>query len=519
MLAFAVVLVHVATCADVFPVGTQGNGTCFPTTYHGPDCDTNPSGYFSGVSSLAECVAKVKACEMGNYATWGRTDLSCSWYAQCDFAHLCADCSKDTGPNCPTTWKCPHYLAFASEVVKIAPPTPAPPAPTPPPPTPPPPPMPAACFIDNATGPVSYKFAPGNVFDTPNHGVRVLDSAASCCALCLSLRNCSFWTYEHGGPTAQPTCYDADGACCYLKTAAAYPGRAACAQPDCVSGSSQPLPGPVTCRDGTQCGGTNLWTRWNDTDPPNETCYSGWCNPGAIPFPRSEDLVGWSFKSGCNPGYGAGRVSRTAASADTFYPTWAADGDLYTGFTDGNVRDDVTGATVNARSEGSPPLYGVTHGQARITGDDPFNLTITGVRAFTGSSAFPYGGRFPAGSLVFNGTWFYGTYFVPNYPSGPLVGGMLGPLVDFRHSTDGGATWVEPRMNASKSSYEIFLSGVVSICCRSRFRSESDTSMPRSTSASLNSVREITPSPFTSNASKLSRGVGANSRMRRRRSD
>ena len=63
--------------------------------------------------------------------------------------------------------------------------------------------------------------------------------------------------------------------------------------------------------------------------------------------------------------------------------------------------DDVTGATVNARSEGSPPLYGVTHGQARITGDDPFNLTITDVRAFTGSSAFPYGGRFPAGSLVF----------------------------------------------------------------------------------------------------------------------
>jgi len=52
-------------------------------------------------------------------------------------------------------------------------------------------------------------------------------------------------------------------------------------------------------------------------------------------------------------------------------------------------------------------------------------------------------GRFPCGSLVYEGTWWYGTYYVPTYPTGPssgpgnvLTGGLLGPLVDFRHTTE-----------------------------------------------------------------------------------
>ena len=57
-----------------------------------------------------------------------------------------------------------------------------------------------------------------------------------------------------------------------------------------------------------------------------------------------------------------------------------ADGNLYTGFTDGNVHDDVTGSMTNALSEGKAPLYTVTHGQAAIVGDDPFELNITKVR-------------------------------------------------------------------------------------------------------------------------------------------
>ena len=111
------------------------------------------------------------------------------------------------------------------------------------PPTPPGPPMPlppGGCYIDNATGPVSYKFAPGNVFpDAPNHGVRLTDTAAGCCKTCLSFKNCSFYTFEHGGTAAQPTCYSKPGGCCFLKTAAAAAGRAP-GQPNSISGSTAP---------------------------------------------------------------------------------------------------------------------------------------------------------------------------------------------------------------------------------------------------------------------------------------
>jgi len=130
---------------------------------------------------------------------------------------------------------------------------------------------------------------------------------------------------------------------------------------------------------------------------------------------------------------------------------------LYTGFTDGNVHDDITHSITNAKSEGSAPLYHVTHGQAAIVGDDPFELKITKVKAFNDQSAWPYGGRFPSGSLVYNGTWWYGTYYVPNYPkNNVLVGGLLGPLADFRHSLDMGETWVEPRPNATSLSDNLF---------------------------------------------------------------
>jgi hypothetical protein len=56
---------------------------------------------------------------------------------------------------------------------------------------------------------------------------------------------------------------------------------------------------------------------------------------------------------------------------------------MYTGFTDGTVHDDIAGTNVHANSEGSAPLYQVTHGQAAIVGDDPFNLTVTKVKAYS----------------------------------------------------------------------------------------------------------------------------------------
>jgi len=74
------------------------------------------------------------------------------------------------------------------------------------------------CAIEGA---FSYQYAPGNVFaNDPNHGVRIVDSPAQCCALCQSLKNCSFWTSKNT-ELAKPNCYYKPGGCCFLKTAAA----------------------------------------------------------------------------------------------------------------------------------------------------------------------------------------------------------------------------------------------------------------------------------------------------------
>jgi hypothetical protein len=319
---------------DVFPPGTTGNGTCPASSYHGTDCDTNPSGYFTGVKTLADCVAKVKPCKMGNYLTWGATDNSCSWYNYCDFAHLCKDCSKDSGPNCPSP-KCPHYFAFTSQVLR---PTPAP-VPTP---APTPPPGPAGCYIDQVGG-ISY--IGGNIFGD-HHQVNTSATADGCCKICQQYSKaenghtaCDFWQWD------SVSCYGHPGPCCRLKSSVAWKGRTQ-GPSTATTGSIHPLPAPPgpppTCQDGTNCGGTGLWTKWKDTTLPggpggNGTCVPGWCNPGTMPFPLSKDLVSWEFKSGANPGYGSGSGTKEgpnqnrfkASSADTFFPTWAADGNMY----------------------------------------------------------------------------------------------------------------------------------------------------------------------------------------------
>ena len=235
-----------------FPVGTIGNGTC-GAVYIAGSCATDPVGYFEGVATMAACAAKVMACPKAQYASWSSLDHSCAWYSSCDMATLCVDCSAagscavPHNPQCPSCDKsCPHYWPHTSEVVRAASP------PSPPPPPPPPGPMPAGCYVNDAYGPVSYKYAPGNVFPTDAnhpHGLRLVDSPAHCCALCQTYKNCTFWTYSGGGTPAHPTCYSFSGACCFLKTDAAK----GLDQPDkagVVSGSTKPYPplptGPLT---------------------------------------------------------------------------------------------------------------------------------------------------------------------------------------------------------------------------------------------------------------------------------
>ncbi len=154
--------------------------------------------------------------------------------------------------------------------------------------------------------------------------------------------------------------------------------------------------------------------------------------PKDCPFPKSDQIAGLAF---------TGRHAEYT-NADTWYPSWASDGHLYSPWTDGVVNG------LQSTSMGDK----ATTGHAKIVGDDPLNLKVTD-QAVVIASALPYGGRYPCGSLVHNGIWYYGTYCLMN--ENGVIGGMvkvngveinwgvLGPFVGFRYSTDLGKTWTE----------------------------------------------------------------------------
>ena len=155
--------------------------------------------------------------------------------------------------------------------------------------------------------------------------------------------------------------------------------------------------------------------------------------PKDCPFKASQDIVGLAFTGKHSDHY----------FADTWYPSWASDGNMYSPYTDGSTprmdggRDSSNSATgKNAAT-----------GQAVMTGDDPANLKVYSLGLVT-ADASPYMGRYPCGSLVYNGVWYYGTYCLA--PEGTTYFGKetfnwpwLGPFVGFRISTDLGRTWKE----------------------------------------------------------------------------
>jgi hypothetical protein len=164
-------------------------------------------------------------------------------------------------------------------------------------------------------------------------------------------------------------------------------------------------------------------------DAPVKAPYRVWPSnpPSDCPFPASETLTGIAF---------TGRHAEYTG-ADTWYPSWAADGNQYSPFTDGVVNG------VGANSAGA----NANTGSAKILGDDPMKLQVVDARLHA-SSPRPYEGRYPCGSLVYKGVWYYGTYCL--HPSGqvprdgiPYNWPWLGPFVGFRTSTDFGATWTE----------------------------------------------------------------------------
>jgi hypothetical protein len=145
--------------------------------------------------------------------------------------------------------------------------------------------------------------------------------------------------------------------------------------------------------------------------------------PEDCPFEKSSSITGIAF---------TGRHIRYT-NADTWYPSWASDGNMYSPWTDGSV------------GETSSTSFGpeASTGHATIVGDDPLNLKIIKPGVFRGDPK-PYGGRYPCGSLVYNGVWYYGTYCLMDTGGDPVQGlnwDVLGPFVGFRYSTDFGKTW------------------------------------------------------------------------------
>ena len=151
--------------------------------------------------------------------------------------------------------------------------------------------------------------------------------------------------------------------------------------------------------------------------------------PDDCPFELSPSFIGIYF-TGRHSDYRAG---------DTFYPSWASDGNLYSPWTDGTT-DGVSCASWSNDSAHT--------GHAVMVGDDPLNLEIRNTSPPKRASALPYMGRYPAGSLVYNGIWYYATYclgphgnldhngFIWNWPN-------MGPVPGFQISYDYGKTWIE----------------------------------------------------------------------------
>jgi len=159
--------------------------------------------------------------------------------------------------------------------------------------------------------------------------------------------------------------------------------------------------------------------------------------PQGCPFPASETIKGVQF---------TGRQKAYRGGGDTWYPCWAQDGNLYSPWTDGGLDGYVSGSSKGALAK---------TGHAVIVGDGPLNLKIRNTSPPKVGSALPYKGRYPGGSLVYNGVWYYGTYClgdVSNYKHRGVSWSWayMGPMPGFQISTDYGKTWKDSPLSPEK---------------------------------------------------------------------
>lgn len=156
-------------------------------------------------------------------------------------------------------------------------------------------------------------------------------------------------------------------------------------------------------------------------------------SPKDCPFEQSEEFTGIEFL-GIKSGFRYG---------DTWYPSWAENDTLYSPWTDGKTKR-LDGYIDWSQSWVHPEH--ITTGQGVIVGDDPLSFIAYSIGLDKSSPAAPFEGRYPCGSLLYNGVWYYGTYIldpiglVP-YGDKEINSPWIGAFVGFRYSTDYGRTW------------------------------------------------------------------------------
>jgi hypothetical protein len=168
--------------------------------------------------------------------------------------------------------------------------------------------------------------------------------------------------------------------------------------------------------------------------------------PADCPFPADQQLDNILF---------SGRY-QNYTNADTWYPSWADDGNLYSPWTDGyllNVEEFEPFCQWHpGHACNSLDYMGrkAATAQAKIVGDDPMNLQIIDLKPRIEASGEPrFRGRYPSATLVKDGIWYYGTYCLEQ--DGPCSGvgwTKLGPFVGFRISVDYGKTWTETTLTS-----------------------------------------------------------------------
>lgn len=167
--------------------------------------------------------------------------------------------------------------------------------------------------------------------------------------------------------------------------------------------------------------------------------------PADNPFVVSNELKGIRFLGRCTDFH----------VGDTWYLSWASDDIQYSPVTDGvtmGVSSNSCGYTNNGKKDvddqpNDRMIRSATTGNAALIGKDPTSLEIVPLGVHQ-ADPYPYGGRYPCGSLVYNDIWYYGTYCLSPFAE-TLYGETLynwpwmGPFVGFRISHDFGTTWID----------------------------------------------------------------------------